>query len=616
VRGGPLNDTSARPLSGKRFELLATVLCREMDMLVLPTLRGYKAAWLAADAIAGLTLVAIAIPEQMATAHLANMPAMAGFYAFIAGSVLFAVLGRHPRMSVGADSTITPVFVAGVATVAATGSRAYAPLVSATALVVGGLLIAVGLLRLGWVADFFPLPVVSGVLAGIGVEILVKQLPTVLGLPGGGTTTVGRARAVIDQLGQTNGWAIGIAAGVLAAVVIAEKIDHRIPGALLGVVGATLLVGLAGLASHGAHGHGVHVVERINAALPSMGLPSVSVHQLGKLMATAITVAFLCIVQTSATVRSSQPAREAGKPQVPSDAGARPEDFDIDLVAVGAGSVLAGLSGSFAVNASPPRTAVVGSAGGKSQVASLVAVGAVVAVIAFATSLLQDLPEAALGAILIFVASRLFRARELRSILRFGWFEFALALITLVIVVFLGIEQGVVAAALLALAQRTRLAARPHDALLGREPGTDHWIQTDIGQATEQVEGVVVYLLYAPLWYGNATHVMERARHAVRSAPSPAHTLVLDANGMSDVDYTGAKALAQLVRQMHGDGVTVDLARTSHLVHHDLKHGGLLELIGPDHLFASVDEAVRASTAAASSPAAGSQGPSPSRPPV
>ena len=129
---------------------------------ILPTLQGYKVSWLTADVTAGLTLVAIAIPEQMATAHLANMPAVAGFYAFIAGSLLFALFGRHPRMSVGGDSTIAPVFAAGVAALAATGSATYTHLVSATALIVGALLVAAGLLRLGWIADFFPLPVVTG----------------------------------------------------------------------------------------------------------------------------------------------------------------------------------------------------------------------------------------------------------------------------------------------------------------------------------------------------------------------------------------------------------------------------------------------------------------------
>jgi high affinity sulfate transporter 1 len=567
---------------------------RKRVLPVLSTLKGYQGPWLVADLTAGLTLVAIAIPEQMATAHLANMPAVAGFYAFIAGSLLFAVLGRHPRMSVGADSTIAPVFAAGVAAVAATGSPDYAHLVSMVALVVGALLVGAGLLRLGWIADFLPLPVIDGLLAGIGVEIFVKQLATVLGLPGGGTTTIGRARAVIDQLGKVNGWALALGVGVLAVVVIGEKVDRRVPGALIGVVAATALVGIADLKHHG-----VRVLGPVHASLPALGLPSATWHQVGQLMVTAVTVAFMCIVQISATVRSN-----------PSGPAPRAEDFNVDLAAVGAGSILAGLAGSFAVNASPPRTAVVGSAGGKTQVTSLVAVGAIVAVLALATSLLKELPEAALGAILIFVASRLFRLSELRRILHFGWFEFVLALVALATVALVGIEQGVVAAALIALAYRARLTARPRGAVLGREPGTEHWIETDVGRPTEQLPGVVVYLLYAPLFYGNATFVVQRLRRALRSASTAVHALVLDANGIADVDYTGAKALGELIEELKGAGVCVALARASHLVHHDLKHAGLIEVIGTDRLFASVEEAVR-SLSLATPPAAPPASPRP-----
>ena len=201
-------------------------------LAVLPTLRGYKVSWLTADSVAGLTLVAIAIPEQVATAHLANMPAVTGFYAFVAGSVLFALFGRHPRMSVGADSTIAPVFAAGVATLAVAGSPTYAHLVSATALIVGVLLVIAGLLRLGWIADFFPLPVVTGLLAGIGLEIFVKQLPTVLGLPGGGTTTIGRVKTFFQQLGHFNPWAFGIAVAVLGIILIADEGRPPDPGGL------------------------------------------------------------------------------------------------------------------------------------------------------------------------------------------------------------------------------------------------------------------------------------------------------------------------------------------------------------------------------------------------
>jgi SulP family sulfate permease len=211
-----------------------------------------------------------------------------------------------------------------------------------------------------------------------------------------------------------------------------------------------------------------------------------------------------------------------------------------------------------------------------------------------ATGLLKDLPQATLGAILAFVATRLFSVRDLRSILRFDRLEFGLALITLLAVSFLGIEQGVVVAMLLALGDRTRRTVRPRDAILGREPGTDHWIPTDVGRPTEQVSGVVVYLVYAPLWYANADYIRARILQIIDAAPATTHALVFDANAVSDIDYTGARAFSELATELRQRGVTVAIARASHLVHHDLKHSGLLQDLGPDRVCASVEEAVAA----------------------
>lgn len=545
--------------------------------LIPPALRGFQASWVGPDVLAGLTLVAIAVPEQMATAHLAGMPAVSGLYAFVAGSLLFAALGHDRRMSVGADSTIAPIIFTAVAAVASLGSPRYAHLVSFLALMVGVLVVAVGLLRLGWIAEFLSTPVVTGVLAGIAVQILVRQLPAVLGLEGGGSSTVDRIATVVDQTAHVNGWSAGIAATVLALVIVAEHVDRRIPGALVGVVLSTLVVAAFDLASHG-----VAVLGSVHGGLPSAGIPSASWADARRLIGPASTIAFICVAQTTAT------ARAAG------GGGRATADFNRDLVALGAGSLAAGLIGSFAVDASPPRTELVGASGGRSQAAGVVAATVVLGVVLLATGLLRDLPQATLGAILVFVATRLFRLRDFVSILRFDPLELALAVVALLVVTFFGIEQGVVAAMLLSLADRTRRAARPRDAVLGREPGTAHWIPPDIGRATEQVPGVLVYLIYAPLWYGNADAVSLRVRHLIDSAADPVHALVLDADGMSDIDYTGAQRLGELATELKGQGVTTAIARTSHLVHRDLEHSGLLADIGPDHLFASVEEAIEA----------------------
>jgi SulP family sulfate permease len=268
------------------------------------------------------------------------------------------------------------------------------------------------------------------------------------------------------------------------------------------------------------------------------------------------------------------------------------EDFNRDLVALGAGSVVAGLVGSFPVDSSPPRSAVVAAAGGRSQLTSLIAAAVILGVVLVATGLLKDLPNATLGAILVFVATRLFRLRDLKAILSFDRIEFGVAIFTLVAVAYFGIETGVVVAILLSLADRTHRTARPRDAVLGREPGSDHWIPIDIGHPTEQVPGVIVYLLYAPVWYANADYVRLRVHSLIDSAAAPVHSFVFDANGISDIDYTGARAIDDLATELRAAKITLVIARASHLVHHDLKHGGLLKEIGPSELFDTVDDAV------------------------
>ena len=547
-----------------------------MSALLIPaTIRRYHASWLGPDLLAGLTLVAIAVPEQMATAKLAGMPAIVGLYAFVAGSLAFAVLGLHRHLSVGADSTIAPILAAGVAAIATVGSSRYTHLMPLLALMVGILVVAVGLLHLGWISEFLSTPAVAGVLAGIAVQIIVHQLPSVLGVAGGGTTTVGRLRDVFSEIGHANGWSAGIAAGTFAAVVLSKRVDRRIPGALIGLVASTLLV-----AAFNLKAHGVPVLGVIHRGLPAFGVSFAGWADVSHLIGPALTVAFVCVVQTAATVRSSNDEEETAA------------QFDRDIAAVGAGSLVAGLCGSFAVDSSPPRTEIVRASGGRSQLTSVFAAAAVLGIALAATGLFGDLPEATLGGILIFIASRLLRVRDLASVFRFDRLEFALAVVTLLIVALVGIEQGVVVAMLVSLAQRTHRAARPRDAVLGRELGTDHWIPSDLGRATEQEPGVVVFQVYAPLWYGDAEYVKQRVHELLATAAQPVHALVLDVSGMSDIDFTGARMVGALAAELKERGVLLAVARASHLVHHDLKHAGLLAAIGPDHVFASVQEAV------------------------
>ena len=195
-----------------------------------------------ADLVAGLTLLVIAVPEQLATSRLAGMPPITGFYAFVAGTVLFALLGSNPQMSVGADSTIAPLFAAGVSALALAGSPHYVDLVAILAVMVGLIVMLVGILRLGWIAEFLSTPIVTGFLSGVAVIIIVHQLPDFLGLPAAGGSDAHRVAYVATHLGEVNGWTLAIGLGVLAVMVVTRTLDRRIPGALIGMVGSTALV--------------------------------------------------------------------------------------------------------------------------------------------------------------------------------------------------------------------------------------------------------------------------------------------------------------------------------------------------------------------------------------
>jgi sulfate permease, SulP family len=541
-----------------------------------PTLRGYRRAWLGADALAGLALVAVALPSQMATALLTDLSPVTGLYAFVAGSLVYAVIGKTHQLSVGADSTIAPVLAIGVASVAVVGTAGFTTAMAFTALLVGGILILLGLFRMGWISEFLSTPVITGVLAGIAVVIIARQIPLILGVPSTGETTIDRLRGVVDQLGNVNGWSLAIGIGVLCLILAVQMVDRRLPGTLAALVISVVVVNAFGLASH----HGVAVIGHVQAGLPHVHVPSLSWSQLRKLPVTVLTVVFLCVAQTAATVRT------VGNRTPASD------DFNRELITVGGGSIAAGFIGALAVDTSPPNTALLRSSGARSQLANLVAVVVVVIVLVAFTARLEDVPEAMLGATLIFIGTKLFRIGELRRIFRFDRVEFALATVSLVAVAVLGIEQGVLLAIVFSLADRTRRAARPREAILGREPNTDHWIPVDIGQTTEQVPGILVYLVYAPIWYGNADYLRSRILDLVDGSSRPLHAVVLDADGISDFDYTGLQAMRMLNIELSRRGVTLAIARASRLVHDDLKHGALLQQLGTNRLFSSVADAV------------------------
>ncbi|MDE3130222.1 MAG: SulP family inorganic anion transporter, partial [Acidobacteriota bacterium] len=379
--------------------------------------------------------------------------------------------------------------------------------------------------------------------------------------------------------------AIGI--GVFVLVTLSEQLNRRVPAALLALVASTALVAIFGLQHHG-----VAILGQVANGAPQLGLRGLSMHALGQVAPVAAIVALVIVTQSAATARAFEPAGSSGAER----------DVGRDLLAVGMGNVVAGLVGAFPVNASPPRTAAVAEAGGRTQLTSILAALGVAALVP-AAGVLRDVPIAALSGVLLFIATRVVHLKDLRAIARFDRIEFALSLITLATVALLGVEQGIGVAVALAILDRTRLSARPRLHVLGRIPGTTSWAPLaapgSLAGARDDpvaVPGIVVVLFATPLWYANASHFQDQLRDALAATRAgTVRGVVLDALGMSDIDYTGAVALREVLDELDRAGAAFAIARAGARVHDELVHAGLTPSRVPEgRFFPDVDAAVRA----------------------
>lgn len=547
------------------------------NWLPFRSLAGWRLPDLNGDVIAGLTLAAIAIPEQMATARLGGFAPEVGFFAFIAGSLAFAIFGASRHLSAGADSTITPIFAGSLALLATSGSPEFGLLAAALGLIVGLIVVASGIFRLGWIADLLSVPVTTGFLAGISIHIIISQLPGLLGIAGQSGDVFQRVSATIASAAQINPYSVAIGAGVFLIVFLSERINARIPGALLGLVLSTLAVVLLGLQSRG-----VTVLGPLPNSLPHVSLPKIGFEELRSLLPLALLVAVVVMVQTAATTRSFV-AKNGDAP-----------DVNRDFVGVGAGSILSGLFGAFPVNASPPRTAIVTETGGTSQISGLIAAAIVLALVAFGGQLLASVPHAALAGILLFVAQRIIRWQTIAAVYREARGEFGLILITMAAIVALPIESGVTIGIGLSLLHGLWAVMRARPIEFEKVPGSSIWWPPSAAKDGEKIPGVLVVAFQAPLSFVNADD-FKRGLCSTIDASGPALNLVvLEASSIIEIDYTASQALTDVINYCRKADVKFAIARLESVrAQNALSRFGLIALLGPDNIFHSVDDAIR-----------------------
>ncbi len=536
----------------------------------------YQRRWLRPDLIAAAAVWAVLVPEGMAYASLAGMPPETGLFAALAPLLAYAVLGTCRQLTVGPSSAVAAYSAAAVAPLALGDGGRFIALSALLALLVGGILLAAGLARAGFIADFFARPVLTGFIAGLALVIAVGQLAKLLGVEGGGTTFFGKLEAVLRQLGDVSLPTLAIGVAALALILVLRATVPKAPAMLIAVA-----LGIAVVAAFELQDHGVAIVGVIPDGLPSLTIPSFGLGDVTDLLPDAMALALICFAESVAGARAL-----AAKHRYEIDA-------DQELVALGVANLGASLLQGFAVDASLSRSAVADSSGVKAQLSNIVLFGLLVITMLFLMPLFHDLPEAVLAAIVIAAVTHLVDVGALYRLRRTDPTDFVLALLCLAGVLVFGLLIGLAIAVVLSLLALVYRAYRPSFAVLGRAPGAvdDERLRyrgIEDHPDCETFPGLVILRVDGELFFANARWFRDTVRSLVRGQSPPVRELLVHAGAVPHLDTTAAAMLKELIGELHDTGVEITFARVTTGLTHDLERNGLVELIGAGRFFDTV----------------------------
>lgn len=546
----------------------------------LAVLRGYQRRWLPGDLFGGLTVGAMLIPQSMAYAELAGMPPVYGFYAVLGALVVYALVGTSRHLGVGPEPGTAILAATGVGAIAGGDPGRYLSLMAALALVVGAICVLGAVVRLGFVASLLSKPVLVGYITGVGLTLLSSQIAAFTGVPIEGDSFFPRVLELGRELGEVHGPTLALGAVTLATILVLRRVAPAVPGALVGVVGAGLVVALAGLDD-------IALVGDVPAGLPTPAVPDVSLADLGRLVPVAAGIALVGFTDNLLTARSVAARRRVE--------GAEPIDANQELLALGLTNLTAGVSQGFPVSSSASRTAVPAALGSTTQLVSIVAAGFVVASLTLLRPLLEEIPRPALAAVILAAAIAIIDLPGFRDLWRMDRAEAALAGVTVLGVIVFDVLIGVVVAVVLSVLVAFSRIARPHDAVLGDHPDLDGWVDVEAYPEAMTEWGLLVYRFDAPLFFVNAGRFCERVERVLETNLGPEEWLVLDFEGVGALDSTALDSLADLLDRLEALEVeVVAVARATTPVLERLRRAGLVAPEGPLVPFATINSAVRA----------------------
>ena len=539
----------------------------------------YQPAWLVNDLMAGLMLTAMLVPVGIAYALASGVPGIYGLYATIVPLLAYAIFGPSRILVLGPDSSLAPVILAVVFPLSAGDPTRAVALASMMAIVSGLVCILIGAFRLGFVTELLSKPIRYGYMNGIALTVLISQTPKLFGFSingAGPLRDIGRIWQGIFG-GQANWAAFAVGASTLIAIFLLKPFK-RIPGLLLAVVTATIVVDVMNLSATA----GVKVLGPLPQGLPSFALPMITYADLKDVIVGGCAVAMVAFADTSVLSRTF-----AAKTRTVVDPNQ-------EMIGLGAANFAAGLFQGFPISASSSRTPVVEAAGAKTQLTGVVGAIAVGILLLFAPNLLKDLPSSALAAVVITAAIGLFEFGDLRRIFRIQRWEFWLSIVCFVGVAVFGVIPGIGIAILIAVIEFLWDGWRPHYAVLGRVAGIRGYHDVKRYPDARRVPGLVLFRWDAPLFFANAELFHQRVREAIAESPTPVRRIIVTAEPVTSIDVTSADMLAELAHALTESGIELRFAEMKDPVKDKLRRFELFERFGATNFYPTIGAAVDA----------------------
>lgn len=528
------------------------------------------------DTLAGITLASMNIPQLLGYARIAGMPLIAGLHTALLVPIAFAMFGSSRHLVVAADSGTAAILAGALSHMAEPGSPHYLSLAATTALLAAGMLLLARVFKLGFLADFLSRTVLVGFLTGVGIQVAVAMLADMMGIAVDARSTILQAWQIARGLPRLSVPTAVLSSLVVAAILVGRRIAPRIPVALVLVVGAIAATRAWRLAALG-----VATLGPVSGGLPSFGLAFSSWSETLQLLPVAASCFVVIVAQSAATARAAATRNEERT------------DEDADILGLAVANGVAALSGAFVVNGSPTQTAMAERAGATSQLAQVVFAGCVLVVLAAFTDPLQYLPRCVLAAIVFTIAIGMVEVSTLRGMRLESPGEFELAVVTAAAVAVIGVEQGVLLAITLSLLRHVRQSYRPHTAVL-RFDAVHGWTTLPAAPGHQTEPGVILYRFSADLFYANANRFADEARALVEGAPDPVRWLVIEADAITNLDYTAARVVLLLIEELARQKIGIAFARVSASLRADMDRHGVTAALGADRIFVSRHEALAA----------------------